>query len=252
MNANLSRIKVLLNKWHPFQRSVPLPEITACKVEDQMGMGMAIMTLAKSMEKGRIANYTQFDACRHIRGTVSNVYGATAAANEERLTFKLRDGRVFHVNKDPMQSNFMERFVKGMRSRMSEESERNLPLGGMVVQRLLEEIEFEWALPFTTAKRKRLLTMAAAYISITYSLSLRGNEGFWVDGDALCDHIQLGRENTSIPHVVIALLGFFKGESGDRMHYLFNSQHYQIGSEGRGKSGLYIEIRIENRRASVL
>ena len=216
--ANLSRIKELLHKWHPFRRAVPLPEITAWKVEDQMGMGIAMMTLAKSMEKGRIASYTQFDACRHIRGTVSNMYGATAVGNDERFSFKSKDGRVFHINKDPMQSNFMERFVKGMRSRMPEESERNLPLGGSVVQRLLEEIEFEWASPSTTAKRKRLLTMTAAYISITYSLSLRGNEGFWVDGDTLCDHIQLGREDRNVPHVVIALLGFFKGESGERMH----------------------------------
>ena len=151
--ANLSRIKEVLNKWHPFRRSIPLPEITAWKVEDQMGMGIAMMTLAKSMEKGRIASYTQFDACRYIIGTVSNMYGATASGNDERLTFKSKDGRVFHTSKDPMQSNFMERFVKGMRSRMPEESERNLPLGGVVVQRLLEEIEFEWALPFTTAKR---------------------------------------------------------------------------------------------------
>ena len=149
-----------------------------------MGMGIAIMTLAKSMEKGRIAS------------TVSNMYEATASGNDERLTFKSKEGRLFHVNKDPMQSNFMDRFVKGMRSRMPEESERNLPLGGVVVQRLLEEKEFEWALPFTTANRKRLHTMTAAYISITYSLSLIGNEGFWVDGDALCDHTYNWEERT--------------------------------------------------------
>ena len=104
--ANLSRIKEVLNKWHPFRRSIPLPEITAWKVEDQMGMGIAMMTLAKSMEKGRIASYTQFDACRYIIGTVSNMYGATASGNDERLTFKSKDGRVFHTSKDPMQSNF--------------------------------------------------------------------------------------------------------------------------------------------------
>ena len=216
--ANHNRIKEILCKWHPFRRSIPLPEISAWKVEDQMGMGIAMMTLVKSMEKGRITNYTQFDACRHLRGTVSNMYGATASANEQRQVFKSRDGRVFHSHQDPMQSNFMERFMKGMRARMPEESERNLPLGGLVVQRLLEEMEFEWALPTTTAQRKRKLTMTAAYISVTYTLSLRGNEGFWVDGDALCDHIQLGKEDKGTPHVAIALLGFFKGEAGERMH----------------------------------
>ena len=101
---------------------------------------------------------------------------------------------------------------------MPEKLERNLPLGGLVVQRILEEVEFEWAMPHTTDQRQRKLTMTAAYIAVTYTLSLRGNEGFWVDGDALCDYIQLGREDTTTPHVVIALLGFFKGELGERMH----------------------------------
>ena len=76
--ANHNRVKEILRKWHPFRRTIPLPEISAWKVEDQMGMGIAMMTLVKSMEKGRITNYTQFDACRHLGGTVSNMYGATA------------------------------------------------------------------------------------------------------------------------------------------------------------------------------
>ena len=59
--ANYNRVKEILSKWHPFRRAIPLPEITAWKVEDQMGMGIAMMTLIKSMEKDRIANCTEFD-----------------------------------------------------------------------------------------------------------------------------------------------------------------------------------------------
>ena len=60
--------------------------------------------------------------------------------------------------------------------------------------------------------------MAAAYIATTYSYSLRGNEGFWVDGDSLCQHINVGRYAQPIPHVVVALVGFFKTELGEQMH----------------------------------
>ena len=112
----------------------------------------------------------------------------------------------------------MERFVRGMKARMPVSTARNLPLTGIVVKRLLDKIEFEWALPTTSQSDKRKLTMVAAYVATTYSYSLRGNEGFWVDGDALCQHIDLGRDALPIPHVVIALLGFFKAETGERMH----------------------------------
>ena len=60
--------------------------------------------------------------------------------------------------------------------------------------------------------------MAAGYIAVTYAYSLRGNEGFWVDGDSLIKNIQLGKHDSVRPHVVVALLGFFKAEGGERMH----------------------------------
>ena len=87
-----------------------------------------------------------------------------------------------------------------------------------MVKRLLDEIELEWALHFTPAPRKRILTMVAGYIATTYAYSLRRNEGFWVDGDSLVENIKLGKLDPLTPHVVVALLGFFKAEGGERMH----------------------------------
>ena len=117
-----------------------------------------------------------------------------------------------------------------MKARMPVATARNLPLTGVVVKRILDKIEFKWALPTTSQSEKRNLTMVAAYIATTYSYSLRGNEGFWVDGDALCQHIDLGRDALPIPHVVVGLLGFFKAETGERMHVfsLANTTHTGI------------------------
>jgi hypothetical protein len=55
-------------------------------------------------------------------------------------------------------------------------------------------------------------------MATTYAYSLRGNEGFWVDGDSLVENILLGRNDLPIPHVVVGLLGFFKAEGGERLH----------------------------------
>ena len=100
---------------------------------------------------------------------------------------------------------------------MPVEKNRNLPLMGHVVKRLLEWIEYEWASPMTTDVRRRLLVMVGTYIAVTYGYSLRGNEGFWMDGNNLQDYIHLGKFDNPVPHVVISLLGFFKAETGEQI-----------------------------------
>ena len=203
----------------------------------------------KSLEKGRLTEYTQFDTCRQLRGTASNLYMASAAANEGRSTCKSTGGNVFHTHDDPMQTVLMERFAKGMKTRMPVESSRNLPLLGLVVEKILDEIEFEWSLPYTSDSRKRLLVMAAGYISVTYAYSLSGNEGFWVDGDSLVKNIDLGKYDTPIPHVTIALLGFFKGEGGERMHVFAIANCTGSGIRVRTELERVVTIlKIENKK----
>ena len=86
----------------------------------------------------------------------------------------------------------------------------------------------------TSAVRKRLLTMRGGYIAVTYSYSLRGNEGFWVDGYRLQSHLQLGCSDTyEIPHVAVALLGRFNSEGGDRMHVFTLANETKSGVKNR-------------------
>ena len=237
ISGNLGRVKYVLRTWHSLRRQLPLPPITAWPTEDTLGMGTAVIMLEKSLDQGRIANYTQFDTCRHLRGTISNIISSSARGNETNQVFKSISGNVFHLLNDTMQSPFMERFVKGMKVRMPVDSERNLPLMGSVVKRILDHIEYEWVLPSTTTSRKRLLAMTGGYIATTYAYSLRGNEGFWVDGDALMKHINLGRNDSKTPHVVVSLLGFFKAEGGERLHV------FSIAN--RTSSGVRVRIWLE-------
>ena len=76
-------------------------------------------------------------------------------------------------------SIFMERFSLGMRIRMSEGSEQNLPL----------LIEAEWVDPDTAPKIKHLIAIVivCGFIVVTYRYYLHGNEGFWVDAESLCE-----------------------------------------------------------------
>ena len=121
---------------------------------------------------------------------------------ESRMGYlvKSRKGEVQHLHDDPMQSVFMERFMAGLQSRMPLDSQRDAPLLGHVVSAMLDLMAREVTNPNTKEKRRRLLTMTGAYMAVTYSYSLRGNEGFWVDGDSLVANIHLGRESVLDTH----------------------------------------------------
>ena len=117
VKGNLSRVKEIIRRWSPRGGYTPLNDFGSWKAEDKMGIGMAITMLEKSLEKGRLSAYTQFDTCRQLRGTASNFYMATASANEGRSTCKSPGGNAFHTHDDPLQTILMERFVKGMKTR---------------------------------------------------------------------------------------------------------------------------------------
>ena len=233
IKQSLGRVKTMISQWKGRYGVSPFPIITPWKVGDDMGMKAVIVLLEKSLDPGKLADYTQFDTCRQYRSTLSNMFYATAAAVEKGQSMKSLQGKVFHLAQDPFQTALVERFVRGMKSRMPVESLRNLPLSGLVVRRLLDVIESEWVEPSTPAARTRLLAMVGAYISLTYSYSLRGNEGFWVDGDLLVENIEVGKYDSPIPHVLVPVIGFFKGESGERMHVFSIANNNKSGTRPR-------------------
>ena len=124
--------------------------------------------------------------------------------------------------------------MAGLQNRMPLDSKRDAPLLGHVVSAMLNLIAKEFINVNTTEKRRRLLTMTGACMAVTYSYSLRGNEGFWVDGDSLVANINLGRESVmDIPHMVVGLCGRFKAEGGYRMHFFSLANVMKSGVRNR-------------------
>ena len=232
-------------------RSIPLSLMSPWEIGDSVGMGIALLMLEKSIESGRnSANYKQFDTVRKFRSTASNVYSSTAGASKDPRVLKSLKGAVLHTHGGSMQSIFMERFALGMKIRMPQEKVRNLPLLGNVVSHVLKVMEAEWLAPGTSRKRKREISMCAGYLAVTYVYGLRGNEGFWVDADRLRGGIDLGRNATedSLPHVVVSLLGRFKGEDGDRMHVFALAAESGSGIKTRVLLERVVEIHEKERK----
>ena len=69
-------------------------------------------------------------------------------------------------------------------------------------------------MPDTDPGRKIESLMTADYICVTYGYYLRGYERFWVDCQRLIDEIYVGNYDRQEPHVIISVMGRFKG--GDR------------------------------------
>ena len=75
----------------------------------------------------------------------------------------------------------------------------------------LDDDDLEW-------NQKRFILLCTFYVVVCYGASLRGCEGFMIERSDLISHNDRGREDPEIPHVVVPLLGRFKGELGERCH----------------------------------
>jgi hypothetical protein len=216
-------------------RSPPFALMQPWANTDNQGMGIALLMLTKSLLKGRNAHYTQFDTCRQDRSIASNIYTATAILSEEQNVLKTKRGEAWHLHSDPMQSMLMERFTKGMSRRMPEDVKRNAPLLGHTLAAMLRRMKREVLEEETTLERRRELVITGGYMVVTYGYSLRGNEGLWVCGDRLQEFIDVGKEGDQLsgPHVIVPLIGFFKGEGGTRMHVLPIANETKTGIEVR-------------------
>ena len=98
---------------------------------------------------------------------------------------------------------------------MSCDTQSNFGLDHKILLQILRSMKKEICDVSTNADRVRRLVMDGTYFVISFVCSLRGNEGFMLDCGCLIHHINHG--NTSgepYLHVVIPLLGKFKGETG--------------------------------------
>ena len=107
-------------------------------------MEVALQMLEKTLQKGRHShNYQQFDSVRPLRDAMSDLYSAYFAGHEARYSLKFHRGSVLHMYEGPMQSAFMEQFVRGLKIWMLAASDCNKPLNGKVVRFILDQIELE-------------------------------------------------------------------------------------------------------------
>jgi hypothetical protein len=194
----------------PYESDGPLPEYDHC------GYEVAFEMLLHSRRPGSYSDaYTQFDTIRKLRSAFSNHCRASAKANRSSVALGDQKGRYLRFATDPCSSFWFYRFIEGARNRMGQDWRPNKAISIELLLLLLALADTKVSGAISACEKNRW-TVFHAYVTVCYTVSLRGCEGFLLDLAGLNRKFNSGGDK----YIVIALLGKIKGESGDRAHLL--------------------------------
>ena len=198
---------------------------------DNVGMSLAVELLMHSMiSRPRLKGerFIQFDSMRRPRVTFTAAWESSPVGISEGSTFTMGAARVT-ATACPTQQRWFGMFMRGAESRMGWSAHRNQPFGTGVLQKLLELAEEEINMQETELARE--YTKLGAAVVLALCASLRGPEVFLLDLASLWEYRAMGRDGVlpaeplrpgqnliNAPHVLVTLIGEFKGELGTQKH----------------------------------
>lgn len=214
VDSTLRAAKQLVKLWRQVNLEPVFPALGPYPVGDSVGFRVAIGMLLKSLEPGRYhRDHQQFETIRKLRAGYSNMYMASIEGASSLRT--VGGDRVKHfLTTSPTQSTWFERFSAGCLRRMGQEVRQDWAIPLPAMHSLVELLEKEWNGTADTRERS-LIVSIATYSLIAFCGSFRGNKVFLTDLYGLrkyCYDLQ-GKD-----HVIVPLLGRFKGELHTRYH----------------------------------
>lgn len=184
-------------------------------VGDQVGFGEAMLVLWQSLQKGKnvVANQ-QFDSVRKIRSLATNMKAARVESMYEGVSFK-DGGKSFGLTKSGTGSALFVKFMQGCEKRMGRVLRQDVGLSVQLLLLILENLNKEFLDAMTSLQRRRETVMLGSMLVIGFCGAFRGSEIFLVESSHLCHYKDRGR-TYRLPHIVVPLMGRFKGETGER------------------------------------
>lgn len=183
-------------------------------LDDRSGFGEAMLILSRSLQKGRNSEmHKQFDTVRKIHSLTSGMNSARPANGMDGVGFK-GGSKLWALNKKGIDSATFVRFIKGCEKGMGRVIRQDMALSVPILLKILHNLDEELADRGTPPGRCREVIMLGACLVIGFCVTLRGNEIFLVESTNLCHYKDQGAKH-EIPHVVIPMMGRFKGETGE-------------------------------------
>ena len=184
-------------------------------VDDNQGFQTAIEMLRASQKEGRNDKaYVQFDTVRKIRSSYSTIHENSANGGASLPCFKGDHGNTFVMNNGSTDTRLFRKFMLGLERRMGRF--QNMGISVEVLVAMMENYKIKLVDRGSTNDRKRMIIMCATAYVILFCGALRGGEVLLVEGSELVRRLAEGRNHLKLPHVVVPLMGRFKGENGER------------------------------------
>lgn len=184
--------------------------------KDILGVSVAIAVVLRSLDPGKYADYSQFETIRKLRSASANQYMVSLEGCLSLMSVGKTSSKQL-LTRCPTQSLWYEKFSLGCLKRMGQIIKQDLAISIEVLHELLKQFKIDIKRAHERKLDTHLLIQAAVYSVIAFCGSFRGNEVFLVDLDGLFRYFkEEGGEKKD--HVVIPLLGRFKGETGERYH----------------------------------
>ena len=186
-------------------------------MSDTCGFQVAIELLRASQYPGKNdSTYTQFDSIRKIRSAYINASESGPVRGLDNSCFKTDKGQMFSYLNGATQSKLFVSFMKGCEKRMGRLVKQNLGLSIHLLLDILRVYDDELKDENIPYQRKRMMIICAASFVILWAGALRGGEIFMLERSEFVKRRDDGRNSGTHGHVVIPLMGRFKGETGER------------------------------------
>ena len=225
-------IKRIVNESLALGFQPTLEPLEPWPVSDDWGFGIALVILETSLNPGRNAStHTQYDTVRKLASAYTNHFEASKRSAGETWALKSNKTHSFFT-KCPTRSEFFRRFKEGLRARMGRDVKGDLAIDYRIVHKILKHLKSEMLNTQTNLEHRRWIAQAGAFYTTCFTLGLRGNEVLMLDLSELRKNLESGRQD-ELPHILVPLLGKFKGEDFARHHCLLAPAKSDSGFEPR-------------------
>jgi hypothetical protein len=187
-------------------------------LQDIFGAGMAINLLQRSLDPGRNSATIQFGTCRKMRSFYSNYVHTTPFGTG---LSSMTDGkRSSHFTASPTNTPWFKRFMDGFHGRLGDVVIQDQALSIDVLLGLQDVLELAWMAATAVQDMTTLFEVATIGAAVTsgYGSGLRGEELSHARLRQTLLFSKQGLQHPRRPHVLLSLLGRFKGVIGRKCH----------------------------------
>ena len=187
-------------------------------IEDVMGMIPAMISLQRSLDKGRNSKTIQWDTMRGVRSTFSNFIHTTISGTRGAV---LSDGRrSTRITESVANSLWFKRFMDGCHERMGDVKIQD---AAMSIELLLElekllDIQFQQLKEGKVDQSLFEIVTLGASLTLCFSSALRGEELAHIRLMETIAFTKQGLKHPRNPHILLALEGRFKGLIARQKH----------------------------------